>query len=101
MTTKVYGVSNVYTGKKFAVLGSLFSKMSKPQFFCHMTPLCIYCEFLTPYIRNTATKSGTNPNESLNASIRTTAPKRLAFGSSYEARAGIAIGLKNDHKYFI
>ena len=66
-----------------------------------VTYLQKYCELLTPYIRNAATKSSTNPNESLNASICTTAPKRLALGSSYEARAGIAIGLKNDPEYFI
>lgn len=66
-----------------------------------LTYLNQYCELLSPYIRNASIHASTNPNESLNASISVTAPKRLALGTSYEARAGIAIGMKNDPLFFI
>ena len=60
-----------------------------------------FCQSVLPYIKFSTSERNTNQNESLNASISCTAPKRLSLGPSYQARAGIAIGLKNDPKNFI
>ena len=60
-----------------------------------------FCQGVLPYIKFSMSERNTNQNESLNASISCTAPKSFSLGPSYQARAGIAIGLKNDPKNFI
>ena len=60
-----------------------------------------YCEKTTPFIRNGSSKINTNANESLNSSMALYAPKRIAFGESYETRVGIAVGLKNEKEKFL
>lgn len=44
-------------------------------------------------------KAHTQNNESINANIRRLAPKHKVFSNSNEARAAIAIGIKNDHHF--
>ena len=59
-----------------------------------------YCDETSRIIANTVSSKGTNQNESINAQIAKYAPKRIAFGNSYEARSLVSIGMKNDPEHF-
>ena len=60
-----------------------------------------FCESTAHIIESCVSTTGTNQCEALNSMIGKYAPKRISFGNSYEARAAIAVGMKNDPTGFI
>lgn len=59
-----------------------------------------YCDKTAEIVCNVAEEACTNPNESINSAQTKYANKRYAFGPSYSARIGIAVGNWNDKSNF-
>ena len=55
-----------------------------------------FCDKTAHVLGHVSNQGCTNPNESINAAQAKYAEKRIAFGNSYGARVGVAIGKWND-----
>lgn len=61
--------------------------------------LSVFLEETTPLIIKVSSNASTQAVESLNSSIARTRPKNYNFSKSNQARAEVAIGMKNDHHF--
>ena len=60
-----------------------------------------FCNKTAKFIKSCEKKTSTQANESQNSMIAREADKNISYGPSYEARALVAVGKRNDPEHFV